>query len=143
MRLSEDQYADLLKRRGVLRVDVSAPPFKLPANQAGAFALGRLPANKMNKTESAYAQHLELEKAAGEILWWRYEPMKLRLADGSYFTPDFGVLTRGCLFEFHETKGFWRESARVRIKVAAEIFPFRFIALKRTAGGGWEREEFA
>jgi hypothetical protein len=73
----------------------------------------------------------------------RYEPMKLRLADGSYYTPDFGVLTRDCLFELHETKGFWREAAKVRIKVAAELFPFKFIAIKRAKGGGWEREEFS
>lgn len=135
MRLSEEQYADLLKRR--------AAPFQLPANDAGAFARGRLPANRMNKTEAAYAGYLEARKTDCDILWWRYEPMKFRLADGSYYTPDFGVLTRDCLFELHETKGFWREAARVRIKVAAELFPFRFIAITRAKAGGWEREEFA
>jgi hypothetical protein len=101
-----------------------------------------MPSVKMNKTEAAYSQRLDLQKAAGEILWHRYEPMKLRLADGSYYTPDFGVLTRDCLFELHETKGFWREAARVRIKVAASIYPFKFIAVKKIKGG-WEQEEFS
>lgn len=138
MSWSEQEYADFLAR-----TKASAPPFKLPANAAGAFALARLPADKMNKTEAAYAQHLDLQKAAGEILWWRREPMRLRLADGSYYKPDFGVVPRDCVFELHETKGFWREAARVRIKVAAELFPFKFIAIKRAKGGGWDREEFA
>lgn len=147
MNWTEDQLAELLQRRGVpsstSQTDVSKPPFQPPANEAGAFARGRLPVHKMNKTEAEYSRHLELLKSAGEILWHRYAPMRLRLADGSYFKPDFGVLTRECLFELHETKGFWREAARVRIKVAAELFPFRFIAIKRAANGGWEREEFA
>lgn len=133
---TETEFAEILKRRR------GREPFKLPANDAGAFARGRLPASKMNKTEAAYYDHLLALLHAGEILWLRYEPMKLRLADGSYFTPDFGVLTRDCQFEFHETKGFWREAARVRIKIAAELFPFKFIAIKRD-GGGWKREEFS
>ena len=133
---TETEFAEILKRRR------GREPFKLPANDAGAFARGRLPVRKMNKTEAAYDQHLQALHAAGDVLWHRFEPMRLRLADGAWFTPDFGVLTRDCLFEFHETKGFWREAARVRIKIAAELFPFKFIAIKRD-GGGWKREEFS
>lgn len=146
MRWTEEQHAEFLRRRGIPGsppvVDTSAPPFLPPANEAGAFARGRLPANKMNKLESAYGAYLDMLKHSGEVLWWRFQPLKLRLADGSYFTPDFGVLMRSSMFELHETKGFWREAARVRIKIAAEIFPFRFIAIKRD-GGNWLREEFA
>ncbi len=36
-------------------------------------ALGRLKTGQMNKTESAYCQHLELRKRAGEIVWYRFE----------------------------------------------------------------------
>lgn len=144
MRWTEGQLADHLQRRGAAAsaVDVSAPPFSPPHNEAGAFARGRLPSEKMNKTEAAYAGHLELLKRGGEVLWYRFEPLKLRLADGSFYTPDFGVLTRDCLFELHETKGFWREAARVRIKIAASIYPFKFIAIKRTDNGGWAEEVF-
>lgn len=42
-------------------------------------ALGRLKIGQMNKTESAYCQHLELRKRAGEIVWYRFEGIKLRL----------------------------------------------------------------
>lgn len=142
MRWTEDHYADYLKRRGLAgardHVDTSVPPFLPPANEAAAFARGRLP----NKTEDAYAQHLELLKHAGEVLWFQYEAIKLRLADGAYYKPDYAVLMRDCLLELHEVKGFWREAARVRIKVAASIYPFKFVAVKKVKGG-WEREEFS
>lgn len=141
MRWSEEQLAEHNARRA-RSVDVAAPPFMLPANEAGALARGRLPASRMNKLETAYAGFLEARKIDCDILWWRFQPLRLRLADGSFYTPDFGVLTRDCLFELHETKGFWREAARVRIKVAAELFPFKFIAITRPKVGGWEREEF-
>lgn len=52
-------------------------------------ALGRLKTGQMNKTESAYCQHLELRKRAGEIVWYRFEGIKLRLADNTFYTPDF------------------------------------------------------
>lgn len=138
---TEQQLADLLARRGVQgsrsTADVSAPPFNAPAIEQK-----RPPVRQMNKLECAYASHLEALKLAGEVLWHRFEPMKLRLANGAYYKPDFGVKLRDGSFEFHETKGFWREAARVRIKVAAELFPFKFIAITRD-GGNWKREEFS
>jgi hypothetical protein len=50
------------------------------------------------------------------------------------------------VLEMHEVKGFWQDDARVKIKVAASIYPFRFVAVTARAkkhGGGWEREEFS
>lgn len=147
MRWTEDQHADYLRRRGIPGsppvTDTSVPPFLPPANEAGAFARGRMLEDGMNKIEGDYAKHLDLLKHAGDVRWWRYAPMRLRLADGSYYKPDFGVMARDFLFELHETKGHWREAARVRIKVAAGLFPFKFIAITRAKGGGWDREEFA
>lgn len=147
MHWSEEQLDEYLKRTGAVQgerihVDVSNPPFKPPANAAGAFARGLPLEAGMNGLEGEYAQHLDLLKHAGQVIWWRYAPMRLRLADGSYYKPDFGVLNCDCLFELHETKGFWREAARVRIKVAAGLFPFKFIAITKK-NGAWEREEFA
>jgi hypothetical protein len=145
MNWSEEQLAALLSCRNNMRQvgELKSPPFKLPANEAGAFARGQLPADKMNKTEAAYARFLEARKIDCDILWYRFQPMNLRLANGATYKPDFGVLIRDCWFELHEVKGFWREAARVRIKVAAELFPFKFIAITRTKTGGWEREEFS
>lgn len=108
-------------------------------------ALGRLKTGQMNKTESEYCQLLELRKRAGEIVWYRFEGIKLRLADNTFYTPDFAVMLSTGEMEMHEVKGFWTDDARVKIKVAAEQYPFRFIAVKpkaKKAGGGWEVEEF-
>lgn len=108
-------------------------------------ALGRLKTGQMNKTESEYCQLLELRKRAGEIDWYRFEGIKLRLADNTFYTPDFAVMLSTGEMEMHEVKGFWTDDARVKIKVAAEQYPFRFIAVKpkaKKAGGGWEVEEF-
>ncbi len=144
-RWTEEQLATVLKRRGVRgapnKPDISAPPFKLPNNPAGRYARGRMPAGTMNKTEAAFAAHLELQKHAGEVLWWKFEPLKLRLADTTFYTPDFAVLQSDGVLELCEIKGFWRDDARVKIKVAASLYPFRFIAVKKK-GKGWEREDF-
>ncbi len=108
-------------------------------------ALGRMKAGAMNKTEAAYAQHLEGLKAAGEVAWYAFEGMTFKLADRTRYTPDFAVMRSDGLMELHEVKGFWRDDARVKIKVAAEMFPFRFIAVMakpKKAGGGWSVEVF-
>ncbi|WP_225182143.1 DUF1064 domain-containing protein [Pectobacterium aroidearum] len=110
-----------------------------------SFALGRLKVGQMNKTETAYSQHLEILKRAREVLWYRFEGVKLRLADNTFYTPDFAVMTASGTMEMHEVKGYWQDDARVKIKVAADIYPFRFISIKPRAvkaGGGWEVEEF-
>ncbi len=109
------------------------------------FALGRLKAGAMNNTESAYAAHLTLLERTGEVLWHRFEGVKLRLADNTFYTPDFAVMAADGVLEMHEVKGFWTDDARVKIKVAADAYPFRFIAFKAEAkkrGGGWVREQF-
>lgn len=108
-------------------------------------ALGRLKAGAMNKTEAAYAAHLELLRRAGEVLWFKFEGLKLRLADNTFYSPDFAVMLANGQIECHEVKGHWLDDARAKIKVAADLYPFRFIAVKAQAkknGGGWETEVF-
>lgn len=104
-------------------------------------ARGQMPAHTMNKTEAAYAEHLERRKQAGHVLWWAFEPFKFRLAKNTWYTPDFGVMLSSWAIECHEVKGFWRDDARVKIKVAAETVPFKFVAVKKTKTG-WDCEEF-
>ena len=109
------------------------------------YALGRLKTGQLNKTEQEYKQHLELLKSAGEVQLIRFEGLKLRLADNTFYTPDFMVLAADGVVECHEVKGFWTDDARVKIKVAADQYPFRFKAVKKQAkkdGGGWAEEEF-
>ena len=107
-------------------------------------ALGRMKTGQMNKTESAYAAHLEAQKGLS-IAWYKFEAIKLRLADKTFYTPDFAVMRNDGQIELHEVKGFWQDDARVKIKVAADMYPFKFIAVKvktKKDGGGWAVEEF-
>jgi len=94
-----------------------------------------------NKWEQRYHQELELLRDVGEILWYAYEPMSLKIATGARYTPDFIVMLADRTLELHEVKGMWREAAKVRIKVAARTYQiFRFVAV--TGGPGkWKREE--
>src|SRR5262249_48727661 len=100
------------------------------------YALGRLPPGAMNKTEEAYSTHLQGLVIAGEIQWFKFEALKLRLADNTFCSPDLLVMTAARELEVHEVKGFWEDDARVKIKVAASLFPMlRFIAAKKAKGG--------
>lgn len=108
-------------------------------------ALGRLKPGAMNKTEARYGQQLELYKAAGQIQWYRFEGVKLRLGDNTFYTPDFAVMAGDGVLEMHEVKGFWEDDARAKIKVAADAYPFRFLAVTaktKRDGGGWATEAF-
>lgn len=108
-------------------------------------ALGRLPAGQMNKTEAAYAALLDERQRAGDVLWWKFEGVKLRLADSTFYTPDFSVMRGTGLMEMHEVKGHWLDDSRAKIKIAAALFPFRFVAVKarpKRDGGGFSEEVF-
>lgn len=111
----------------------------------GVYALGRLKTGQMNKTEQEYCDYLKLLKSANKILWFKFEGMKFRLADNTFYTPDFAVMNKNNEIELHEVKGFWMDDARVKIKIASDLYPFKFIAIKKKAkkdGGGWGIEEF-
>jgi hypothetical protein len=148
MRWSEQQLVDHLERTGVRgaanTADVSKPAFAgSPAE--GRLALGRLKTGEMNKTEAAYDAHLWQMRAAGEVLWHKFEGIKLRLAENTFLTVDFAVMAADGQLWMHEVKGFMEEDANVKLKVAASLYPFRFIVVKQRAkknGGGWETREF-
>jgi hypothetical protein len=109
------------------------------------YSLGRLKTGTMNATERAYSAHLSLLFYAGDILWFKFEGIKLRLADSTFYTPDFNVLNKNGVMEMHEVKGYWMDDARAKIKIAAELYPFRFFAIKkgtRKSGGDWLIENF-
>ncbi len=109
------------------------------------YALGRIKPGQQNKTEAAYGETLELRRMAGEVVWYKFEGVKLRLADKTFYTPDFAVMLEDGSMEMHEVKGYWEDDARVKIKVASEMYPFRFIAIKvrpKKEGGGWGIEVF-
>lgn len=95
----------------------------------------------MNKLETDYAAHLELRRLAGEVLWIKYEGLKFRLADSTFYTPDFDVMLADGTMELHEVKGHWEDDARVKIKVAAELYPFTFKGIQRKRDQ-WIVEDF-
>jgi len=105
----------------------------------------------MNKTEARYADYLESLRQKGVIASWAFEAIKLRLADRTFYTPDFLIVTAERLIELHDVKGRagsgpggWMDDARVKIKVAAEQFPmFLFVgACPDRRRGGWKIEQF-
>jgi hypothetical protein len=88
----------------------------------------------MNNTELAYANYLYGLQLGGEIISYEYEPEKLTLAPNCTYTPDFLVIKADSK-EFHEVKGFMRDDAAVKLKVAAVMFPeYKFILVKRKNG---------
>lgn len=113
------------------------------ASVKGLQALGRLKSGAMNKTEAAYDLLLKQRLHAGEIQWYRFEGVKLRLADNTFYTADFFVMNADGLLEVHEVKGFWTDDARVKTKVAASMYPFKFFGVQRgKRNTGWQVEEF-
>jgi hypothetical protein len=102
---------------------------------------GRPRPGVMNGLETKYAEHLKSLKRENHILEYWFEGIKFKLADKTYYTPDFLILRPDMVLEVHEVKGFWLDDARVKIKVAAEKFPFQFKGIK-LSNRGWEIEEF-
>lgn len=104
----------------------------------------------MNRTETEFAAVLEEWRIAGVIVWWRYEPFTLRVTDGFdgnhasvRYTTDFAVMLPDGEIELYEVKGFADEKDILRMKAAADVFPFTFRLVKKLAkkdGGGWSIE---
>lgn len=109
-----------------------------------AKSVQRHESGKMNKTEEAYAAELQCLVLAKQVRSWRFESVKLRLADRTWLTPDFEVIMADGTIEFHEVKAMTkmgktliRDDAAVKIKVAAE--EYKEFAFKLCAKGksGW------
>lgn len=108
-------------------------------------ALGRLPYGVMNPAETKYAAYLDELKQKGEVIWWKFEGITFKLAKGCTYTPDFNVQLASGEVQMQEFKGHWIGDAKAKIKIAAAMFPFKFIAVKAEAkcrGGGFVYEEF-
>ena len=111
----------------------------------GFLALGRKPKAQgdrgMNKTEREWAEMLEARRIGGELLHWSYEPIKVRMADNTFYTPDFLVVLGSGELELHEVKGaFVMDDARLKFKLVAEHFPARLVWAQKLKGGAWNVE---
>jgi hypothetical protein len=93
---------------------------------------------RMNKTEVEFSYVLEARKRAGEIDGWAFESVKLRLADGCWYLPDF--MAWGKAFTFYEVKGahIW-DDAMVKFKVAREQIKWATFELHQKLNGQWTR----
>lgn len=69
-------------------------------------------------TEQAYADRLRALQHAGEILWHRFEGIKLCNSGRG----EWDGAARG--------EGFWQDDASAKTKVAVDQCPFRFIAVR-------------
>ena len=83
---------------------MSSSQFRSMAGKSRAQALGRLKAGAMNKTESAYADHLKAAQIAGEVAAWWFEGIGLKLAPSCHYYPDFLVMLPDGRLEVHEVK---------------------------------------
>jgi hypothetical protein len=100
----------------------------------------------MNKTEAAYARHL----FHSDIAYYAFEPIKFRLADNTYYTPDFLVMRTDGSLRFVDTKAWWAgakkvgvtEDALVKMKVVAEQFPMFTFLMTWERNGVWEERVF-
>ena len=135
----------------------SVGPCAVVLDKAAMRARGRVRKKKgeMNETEKAFARELDMQKLAGEVLWYGFENWTFLLADKTSYTPDFPVLYATMELWAIDVKGttktpggkykaFSEEDARVKIKLAADLFPLRFgvaYLLPKSAGGAWRIDE--
>ena len=95
----------------------------------------------MNRLEEDYGGHLFGRRSIGEVVWFLYEGVTLKLAHDTRFTPDWVVMLKNGEMELHECKGPHRwEDSIIKLRVAARLFPFRFFLVTRE-GDKWVQRE--
>lgn len=95
------------------------------------------PPDDMNKLERSYAAELERQRVAGAIKAFVAHPGSFKLGRKCFYHVDFLVIGAAGEVEYHETKGFMRDDAAVKLKVAARMFPWFVFKLVRRKKGAW------
>jgi len=93
-----------------------------------------------SKWEEQYSAYLKAQVAAGKIKAFFQEPFRIILGDKCSYLPDFFVLPADPSdpMEIHEVKGFLREDAAVKFKVAAAKCPYwTFVMVSKDKSGQW------
>jgi len=129
-------------------------PAAAPQMPAKLVAHGRPRVERQNKTETAYEAHLNLRKITGEVVWFQFEAITLKLGPDCRYTPDFAVLLTDGTLELHEIKGTekrirksgevvkaprFEDDARAKISVASALFPFIFKVVYRESNNWIEK----
>lgn len=142
MKMSEEQYKAWQDRQESAKQEIRERRKQKPGKQTApvkngaqskikrysgkAIARHKPTPGQMNKTEKRYLdQILEPGVRRGKYTSARFEALKLRLADRTFYTPDFVVINAETgHIEIHEIKGgYITEDGRMKWKIAAEQFP--------------------
>lgn len=126
----------------------AAGPPSLPKEIIAARAVTTPRERGMNKTEARYERHLREEQQAGRISGYKFESVKLRLADNTFLTMDFIVIDCDGMVQFHDTKALWKSTGKpgvhedymVKVKVASETYPWFEFRTTWEENGIWKHK---
>ena len=109
---------------------------RMPQSQASAQPLPVVPTGvstdeaNLNKTERAWLARLRATGIEPYI-----QAITLKLGHDCRYLPDFAFVDPTGRLTFWEVKGFMRDDARVKLHVAARVFPrWRFVLVRRIKG---------
>lgn len=141
IRYTEEEYQQTVNRvrggRPALAAVQAAVP-SLPDKRQDA------PSPFRSKGEAKFAQSLHMDKLAGDILAYWYEPLNFRLlGKKNFYKPDFLVQTKDGLV-FYEVKGRNKSDDRslIKIKTAAAMNPWAKFFQIRLVRGTWVPRAF-
>lgn len=90
---------------------------------------------KLNKTEKSFLSYLRIVSPQPCEIY--VQAITLKLADDTRYTCDLYRISPNGIEGF-EVKGFWRDDAKVKIKVAARMFSWiKFYVVMKNKSGGW------
>lgn len=97
----------------------------------------------LNRTEAEFRDYLATTYCGTDRIM--REGLGFRIGNGCVYWPDFVVPSSCNRSHVYEVKGFMRDDAAVKLKVAASKFPtFKFFLVTKRAkklGGGWDVQE--
>lgn len=123
--------------RGGKRAQVEQAINALPVGSVALVVSKSTDESKLNKTERAYLGYLRMLYPTRIGI----QDVTLKIADDCRLTMDFNYINENGNWVFVDVKGFQREDALIKVKVAARLFPhLKFVIVKR-AKIGWEVTE--
>lgn len=91
---------------------------------------------RLNKTEKRWLDYLRAERHE----WIGIQCFTLKIGDDCRYTPDLWTFDASRLTAW-EIKGYMRDDALVKLKVAARMFPFIRFVIVRSRAGQWLFED--
>jgi len=143
MKLTRQQFDQIVAGK----TPVDGSPTKGRSKTKAAPQFKRRDPYEMNSLETEFAlTYLDTRIRSGESVRYDFQPIRLVLARGLQYTPDFVEYTADGSQVFYEVKGRWMDDARAKIKVAANAYPAQFIAAMKNkksearVSGTWKFE---